>query len=569
MTTVYFEEILSDDEGPDLTPDGTMPEEVSPCELPVHTLTADDVAAYKAGARVESSAVDVSDTAPGVENTKENAEALRLKGNTAFGAKKFEDALKLYTEAIVMDGANGLLYGNRAATLMQLGRAEQAVTDAKQMVLLLPDLAKSHFRLGSALSAAGQPSDAAKALLAGLEIEPSNDAIADALKKELARPALKKGKQHAPLVEKCNGALHTRHSGGAKGGGAGATRMPWKEASSGDKGGPPKRGGAVLCGCAGRLWLVGGADRLGSVYNDVWSFEPATSAWKVHEAGDGFKLRSGHAACALPQAESGTRGAMLFFGGQDPATSLLFSDVDLLRVGDGDLVAWDAAAPPPTGPLPAARNGHSLSLDEVGGCMLVFGGADTDGHRNDVHRLTIPSGYGGTDGEAAAPVWDAPTMSGPKPAAREMHVAGVVGRKLLVHGGRGGDELLSDVCMLDLATWTWLPPMDVAITRVGHTSVLVPTTKSTGAQEEGGRLLFFGGFSGEAMCNDTYELTVSATGSPAVTRVAADGPPPRRFAHCAAVLGGAIFVFGGSAPTADLADLYEAQPAAALAARSR
>merc|ERR1719482_1300044 len=118
---------------------------------------------------------------------------------------------------------------------------------------------------------------------------------------------------------------------------------------------------------------------------------------------------------------------MLFFGGQDPATSLLFSDVDLLRVGDGDLVAWDAAAPPPTGPLPAARNGHSLSLDEVGGCMLVFGGADTDVHRNDVHRLTIPSGYGGSDGEAAAPVWDAPTMSGPKPAAREMHVAGVVG----------------------------------------------------------------------------------------------------------------------------------------------
>lgn len=627
MTTVYFEEITSDDEGPALAPDGSQPEELDPCELPVHTLTAADVAAHKAGA---PAAVDVSDEALGVESSKENAEALRLKGNTAFGAKKFDEALKLYTEAIVMDGANGLLYGNRAATLLQMGRAEQAITDAKQMVLLLPDLAKSHFRLGCALSAlGGKPSDAAKALLAGLEIEPSNDAIAEALKKELARPALKKGKQHAPLVQQCTAALAARHGGG---GGPPVVRMSWKDRTWAT---PPSRGGSVLAAAAGRLWLIAGADRTGNVYNDVWEYDPAgiggggtSQAWRTHTgfatvdtlernheataAADGIRSRAGHAACALPEdARTPRAGAIAVFGGQDPSSSVLFSDVNILRIGvEG--AKWDGDVPAPTGPTPAARNGHTFTLDAAGRAIVVFGGADADGHRSDVHRLSLAPnplvGYSDelmaeagithdgvetkliTSGErvempeymtsrgfgcdiaggfqsdgTSALVWDAPAVSGPTPTAREMHVAGVVRRTLIVHGGRGGDELLSDVCVLDLTSWTWMPPMPSVVTRVGHTAMVMPPTADS---TDDGRMLIFGGFSGDAMCNDTQEITYSG-GAVDIGRLSADASPPRRFAHCAAVLGESIFIFGGSAPTEDLADLHEAQPAAALAARRR
>ena len=43
---VYFEEITSDDEGPETHHDGEEVEQVQPFELPVHTLTADMVADY-------------------------------------------------------------------------------------------------------------------------------------------------------------------------------------------------------------------------------------------------------------------------------------------------------------------------------------------------------------------------------------------------------------------------------------------------------------------------------------------------------------------------------------------
>ena len=70
------------------------------------------------------------------------------------------------------------------------------------------------------------------------------------------------------------------------------------------------------------------------------------------------------------------------------------------------------------------------------------------------------------------------------------------------------------------------------------------------------RLLLFGGFAGDAVCNDT--LAVGADGKGGVSAL----PPPRprdapesRFAHCAAALGDRLFVFGGSGMQGELNDL--------------
>ena len=605
MTTVYVEEILSDDEGPDTHHDGEEVEVLAPCELPVHTLTSDMVAAHIAGAAAEAGRTPSSDAPPrpteASANTPEAAEALRLRGNTAFGAKRFEEALKLYSDAIVIDGANGLLYGNRSATLMQLGRAQQAVDDARQMVLLLPDLAKAHFRLGAALSASGQPADAAKALLSAVELDPSSEPIAEALKKELARPALKKGKQHAPLVQACQQALTARTGGGGGGGGGAALpRLPWKEAVTSAGFRPAKRGGAVLCAAVGRLWLIGGADRGGATYDDVWEYCPQHSrfasevaGWRQHSAGSGFRARAGHAACSVPPSavEDAANGSEIYvFGGQDPASSVLLDDLSVLNVfpaaaNANAIATWEQSTPTPLGSTPEARNGHSFTLDPPERSLLLFGGADSEGHRADVHRLVLPAATvvaaaGGADGLPAK--WEAPSVSGPKPAAREMHVAAVLAgrRRLIVHGGRGGDELLGDVCVLSLDTWTWEPSVPSQCTRVGHTLAMIPPAAPTAATggavdvSEGaseiadGRLLIFGGFSGDAMCNDTQELTISSAGEAQLSRVPADSSPPRRFAHCTAVLGGVVYIFGGSAATADLDDLHGADAAATFAARS-
>ena len=289
------------------------------------------------------------------------------------------------------------------------------------------------------------------------------------------------------------------------------------------------------------------------------------------------RARSGHTACTVPatSADAAASVGVLIFGGQDPMSSMLLNDVRWLRVapstaapGAPSEARWDAAAPPPAGALPEARNGHSLTLDAAGNCLVLFGGADAGGHRNDVHRLCLPAAPAAIDMSDAAPAmaggeqaacargaWDAPSICGPAPPAREMHAAAVLSaaRRLVVHGGRSGDELLSDVCVLDLATWRWDAPRATACTRVGHAALVGPLTPTV----PDGRAFIFGGFSGDAMCNDLQEIMLKDAAAPAWQRVNTNNAPTRRFAHCAAALGATLYVFGGSAATEDLDDLHE------------
>ena len=133
---IYFEEIHSDDEGPEAYHDGEAVEQLAPCELPVHTLTADMVAAHLSQEdekkKDESAAAAAANSAAAAD-----AETLRLQGNAAFGNKNFEEAVRLYTDALELSATNGLIYGNRSAALLQLGKAQQAAQDARAMVKLL------------------------------------------------------------------------------------------------------------------------------------------------------------------------------------------------------------------------------------------------------------------------------------------------------------------------------------------------------------------------------------------------------------------------------------------------
>ena len=199
MTTIYIEEITDDDPGPPATHNGEEVEQLAPVTVPVHTLTGADVAAAKKAAAT-----------PAAEATS-LAEAAKKRGNAAFAAKNSVEAIAAYTEAIRLDGGNGLLWGNRSAAHLQAQQPEAALADAEKMAELLPSLAKAHFRLGNAHDGCGERAAAATAYLEALRLEPANDALAGAVQR--SSDALKKDPEHAALCAACAAALDERKGG--------------------------------------------------------------------------------------------------------------------------------------------------------------------------------------------------------------------------------------------------------------------------------------------------------------------------------------------------------------------
>jgi tetratricopeptide (TPR) repeat protein len=106
---LYFEEVHEGDdvptehEGHEVENLGTLFNGDAPStgDMPVTTLTAEDVARYaaeKAAAATRMEAVQAS-------------EAAKARGNAAFAAKRYSEALKAYSEAIELDGSNALVFG--------------------------------------------------------------------------------------------------------------------------------------------------------------------------------------------------------------------------------------------------------------------------------------------------------------------------------------------------------------------------------------------------------------------------------------------------------------------------
>ena len=82
---------------------------------------------------------------------------------------------------------------------------------------------------------------------------------------------------------------------------------------------------------------------------------------------------------------------------------------------------------------PHLRSAALRELQQRAVCFLVIIPAG-----NDLHALHITVGGDGVSPEAEAWEWRNPLCTGAPPPAREMHAAALLGRMLLVHGGRGG-----------------------------------------------------------------------------------------------------------------------------------
>lgn len=103
------------------------------------------------------------------------------KGNAAFKAGKWEDAVKYYGRAIKLDEKNFVCYANRSAAWLKLGNPEEALKDADKCIKLKPKYHKGHARKATALHALKRYADEVKAYKYGLKYCPDEEALKNGL----------------------------------------------------------------------------------------------------------------------------------------------------------------------------------------------------------------------------------------------------------------------------------------------------------------------------------------------------------------------------------------------------
>lgn len=77
---------------------------------------------------------------------KELANGLNEAANLQFQAAKYDEALRLYSQAILKDSSEAKYFGNRCATLMMLANYEEAYYDALQAIELNKNYTKIYDR---------------------------------------------------------------------------------------------------------------------------------------------------------------------------------------------------------------------------------------------------------------------------------------------------------------------------------------------------------------------------------------------------------------------------------------
>ncbi|XP_071685914.1 hsp70-Hsp90 organizing protein 3-like [Rutidosis leptorrhynchoides] len=109
------------------------------------------------------------------------ADEAKAKGNAAFSAGDYTDAIRHFTDAINLAPTNHVLYSNRSAAYASLNQFSEALTDAKKTVDLKPDWSKGYSRLGAAHHGLRQYDDAVSAYKKGLEVDPNNETLKSGL----------------------------------------------------------------------------------------------------------------------------------------------------------------------------------------------------------------------------------------------------------------------------------------------------------------------------------------------------------------------------------------------------
>jgi DnaJ family protein C protein 7 len=110
-------------------------------------------------------------------NKKELAELKKERGNQLYKSERFQQAIRLYTEAIELCPDSSIYYGNRSACYINLFQYEAALEDARKAVALDPSFVKGYMRIAKCSLAAGDLTAANSAVFSVRKLSLNNSAI--------------------------------------------------------------------------------------------------------------------------------------------------------------------------------------------------------------------------------------------------------------------------------------------------------------------------------------------------------------------------------------------------------
>lgn len=110
-----------------------------------------------------------------------SADEFKAKGNAAFSAGNFTEAIEFFSQAVALDPHNHVLYSNRSAAKASMKDYDGALEDAKECVSLKPDWPRGYSRLGAAYFGLEDWEEAIKAYETGLQHDPSSEQLKTAL----------------------------------------------------------------------------------------------------------------------------------------------------------------------------------------------------------------------------------------------------------------------------------------------------------------------------------------------------------------------------------------------------
>ncbi|MCL7037606.1 hypothetical protein MKW94_018969, partial [Papaver nudicaule] len=108
---------------------------------------------------------------------KEEFHKAKLNGADAFKKHDYSKAMVCYSQANGIDPYDANVLSNRSMCWACMKDGEKALEDANACILLRPDWPKAYYRAGVAFYLLKRYSDAQKAFLDGLRLNPNSQAL--------------------------------------------------------------------------------------------------------------------------------------------------------------------------------------------------------------------------------------------------------------------------------------------------------------------------------------------------------------------------------------------------------
>lgn len=232
-----------------------------------------------------------------------------------------------------------------------------------------------------------------------------------------------------------------------------------------------------------RMLVFGGYDF--NYKNDVWAFDPASSAWtELFTSGLPPSTRMYGGVTYDP-----VRDRLLVIGGHPP----YLIDIWELPLSGASALTWSPISP--SGAPPSGRWIYGMQYDPNGDRMVFFGGVTAVNRPNETWALSL----------SGTPTWTLLTPAGAPPTGRSDHamIYEPVGRRMVVFGGASDAlQFFNDAWALSMTgplQWTQLNPTGGP---PGQRDIIQAVY-----DPNQGRMIVHGGWSGSQFLNDTWALT--------------------------------------------------------------